>query len=166
VSRNTLATIAVAALAMPVFSACADDTQDEPATPRAAAATAAPAAKIARELIGSWKTRLPLSEIPDVPAPPNAPGPGPKWEIEFLEDGGPGNAPALVYANEAGIDGALPYEVNGDRIKITDDNCSSGPSDGVYAFAVHEGALTFETVENHCPEQVMEQLLTARPWRR
>ena len=143
-SRNTLATVAFAALAVPVSSACGD----EPATPRAAAATATPAAKIAQELIGSWKTRVRHSEI------------------QFLEDGGPGNAPALVYADEAGMDGALPYEVNGDRITITDDNCSSGPSDGVYAFAVDDGELTFETVENHCPERVMEQLLTARPWRR
>ena len=161
-SRNTLATVAFAALAVPVSSACGD----EPATPRAAAATATPAAKIAQELIGSWKTRVRHSETSDLQAPPDAPKPGPKWEIEFLEDGGPGNAPALVYAGEAGMDGALPYEVNGDRITITDDNCSSGPSDGVYAFAVDDGELTFETVENHCPERVMEQLLTARPWRR
>jgi len=59
VSRNTLATVAFAALAVPVSSACGD----EPATPRAAAATATPAAKIAQELIGSWKTRVRHSEI-------------------------------------------------------------------------------------------------------
>ena len=153
--------VAIVALAMTALAGCGDDAED-----KLASATATPAPRIAPELIGTWKARIPRSEIPGLQAPPNGPRPGRNWEIELLADGGIGNAPALVYANKAGMEGTLTYEVSGDRIAITDDNCSSGPSENVYAFAVDGEELTFETVESNCPEQVLEDLLTARPWRR
>jgi hypothetical protein len=166
-SRRTLATISAAAVAamMTASAACGDGGEDKSATPHAAAATAAPAPKIAPELIGTWQARVRRSEIPDLRPGPN--GLGPDWEIEILEDGGIDGAPTLVYVNEAGeIRGAYSYTVSGDRIAITDDNCSSGPTENVYAFAVESDELTFETVENQCRDQVLEALLTARPWRR
>jgi hypothetical protein len=161
-SYRTPAAICVA-VAMTALAACADDSGDEPAKPTTAAAKATPAPKVAQELIGTWKARVPLSEIPDLEGGPASLGPN--WEIQILEGGA--TKPTLVYVNKSGgIRGGYRYKVAGDRITVTDSNCSSGPARTVFSFAVQKDTLTFKTIRNPCADQVTEDLLTARPWRR
>jgi hypothetical protein len=161
-SRSALATVTVAA-AITALAGCANDAEDKPTRTSAAAAKAAP--KTAPELIGTWKARVPLAEIPDLQE--GASTLGPDWEIEILRDGGIEGGPTLVYTNRAGdVSGGYSYKVAGDRITITDLNCSSGPAKNVYSFAVASNRLTFKSVKNNCADRVLDDLLTARPWRR
>jgi hypothetical protein len=160
-SHRTPAAICVV-VAMTALAACGDNNGDKPAKPTTAAAKATPAPKVAQELIGTWKARVPLSEIPDLQGGPASLDSN--WEIQILEDGA---TPTLVYVNKGGdIRGGYSYKVAGDRITVTDSNCSSGPARTVFSFAVHKDKLTFKTVRNPCADQVTEDLLTARPWRR
>ena len=143
---------AAVAITITAFAGCANGATEGPGASRSA--TSQP--RIAPELMGAWQARVPSDQERQAPL----------WTIELLDDGGIGNAPALVYSDETGVHGALSYEVAGNRITVTDDKCSTGPTEAVFSFVIESGRLTFERRANDCPEKVVEHLLTARPWRR
>jgi hypothetical protein len=161
-AHHTLAAVCVG-VAVAALAACGDDGDDGLGKPAAAAAKSAPASTATKELIGTWKARIPLSEIPDLQGGPASLDPN--WEIQIVGKGA--TAPTLVYVNKAGdVRGGYRYKLAGDRITVTDSNCSSGPARTVFSFAVQKDELTFKTIKNPCVDRVTEDLLTARPWRR
>ena len=123
------------------------------------------------ELVGTYRTTLAPSDVPDNSAPELEAG---GWELVVATSGAPDGGPALaINRPDEGAEGNLEaagLTVEGDRFLLEDEECAAGP-DGQYAFYDNEyrweltgPTLTLATVTNDCPDRVAEIILTSHPW--
>jgi hypothetical protein len=163
-----IATLVVAA----VLIGCGDgddgDDRAAKSTTASATATAAPATALPAELTGTWKTRLPVSELPDPPNELN--DASAEWTLTIAADGGVDDGPTFTLANDAVGPMFSPVPTaSGGRITLEDasDECRGRPMKSTYAFVVEGEELTFQPPDlRDCEDVLTDAILSARPWRR
>ena len=160
--RSHLPLTLIVALAL---GACGDDA-DQPAASTSAPATATPAtASVPAEIVGTWTTRLPVSEIPD--APNELIGASPEWELKILADGGVDGAPSFTIVNkneEIGSIGSSTFSADPEQIKIVDDDCAEGVQ---HAYTLEGDELVLQpAAESECRDPLYDAILSTNAWKR
>lgn len=168
--RTTLITVAAAAA---LFAGCGDDDATEAdggTTKSAAAATPTPGAQLPPDLVGTWTTRLKVSEIES--ATNEFIGASPRWELNFETSGGIDDGPIFVLSNpEMGPVASATPSVEGDRITVHDPSDDCDGTAGIkhfmtYAIEGEQLELTYEGNSCKAEPGPIEDVLFSKPWKR
>jgi hypothetical protein len=123
---------------------------------------------IPSELVGTYRTTLQASDLPD-PPPVELTGGGLRWKLTVATSGGPGDVPVLMIDSErAGNLEATELRVDGDRLILPREECAAGGTmtfyENEYRWKLDGTTLTLTPVVNRCPDEVALTVLTSRPW--
>ena len=121
------------------------------------------------ELVGAYAVTLEKSDLPSDPPPELTDGSS-TWILKIANTGGTEGRTFGISNKSLGLLEEPSFGVDGDTITLIDEECATETGyelyDNQYRYELQGDSLTFTTVENSCPDQVAETILTSRPWTR
>ena len=146
-----------------------DDEADTTAASEDAAADAAGGGPAPDELVGTYEVTLEKGDLPPDPAPELTDGSS-TWILEIANTGEADGRTFGISNKSLGLLEEPDFSVDGDTIFLIDEECATEVGyefyDNEYRYELQGDSLTFTTVDNSCPDQVAETILTSRPWTR